>query len=173
MKGGLPGQWGKGGQGGLQISVTCIVEQYHVLLTLMHVMESLLLQISEDYLSEPMTIEYPTDDGQTAFMNYYAPKNQNYQLPPGETPPLLVKIHGGPTSQASTAFNLGYQYWTSRGGSLSHEQSACCVACCSMAYEACSMALQSCQRFTGLCSLLLKRRKAWLQVQCMLCLHPF
>ena len=73
------------------------------------------LQISEDYLSEPVTIEYPTDNGQMAFMNYYPPKNQDYQLPPGETPPLLVKIHGGPTSQASTAFNLGYQYWTSRG----------------------------------------------------------
>ena len=79
-----------------------------------------LLQISEDYLSEPITIEYPTDDGKTAFMNYYAPKNQDYQLPPGETPPLLVKIHGGPTSQASTTFNLGYQYWTSRGDSSSH-----------------------------------------------------
>ena len=86
-----------------------------------------LLQISEDYLSEPMTIEYPTDDGQTAFMNYYAPKNQDYQLPPGETPPLLVKIHGGPTSQASTAFNLGYQYWTSRGNLLSHNIDTCLI----------------------------------------------
>ena len=73
------------------------------------------MQIGEGYLSEPVTVEYPTDNNQTAFMNYYPPKNQDYQLPPGETPPLLVKIHGGPTSQASTAFNLGYQYWTSRG----------------------------------------------------------
>ena len=30
-------------------------------------------------------------------------------------PPLLVKIHGGPTSAASTAYNLRIQYWTSRG----------------------------------------------------------
>ena len=73
------------------------------------------MQIGEGYLTEPVTIEYPTDNSQTAFMNYYPPKNQDYQLPPGDTPPLLVKIHGGPTSQASTAFNLGYQYWTSRG----------------------------------------------------------
>ena len=73
------------------------------------------IQIGEGYLTEPVTVEYPTDNGQTAFMNYYPPKNQDYQLPPGQTPPLLVKIHGGPTSQASTAFNLGYQYWTSRG----------------------------------------------------------
>ena len=41
--------------------------------------------------------------------------SQDFRLPPGEKPPLLIKIHGGPTSQASTAFSLGIQYWTSRG----------------------------------------------------------
>jgi hypothetical protein len=41
---------------------------------------------------------------------------QDFEAPPGALPPLLVKIHGGPTSQASSAFNLGVQYWTSRGG---------------------------------------------------------
>lgn len=40
---------------------------------------------------------------------------QDFVAPAGALPPLLVKIHGGPTSQASTAFNLGVQYWTSRG----------------------------------------------------------
>lgn len=48
-------------------------------------------------------------------MNYYPPRNKDYRLPAGEVAPVLVKIHGGPTSQASTAFNLLYQYWTSRG----------------------------------------------------------
>lgn len=51
-------------------------------------------------------------------MNFYPPKNKDFQLPSGEKSPLLVKIHGGPTSQAGTAFNLGYQFWTSRGKSL-------------------------------------------------------
>ena len=32
-----------------------------------------------------------------------------------EKPPLLVKCHGGPTSSASSALNLGTQFWTSRG----------------------------------------------------------
>jgi dipeptidyl aminopeptidase/acylaminoacyl peptidase len=27
----------------------------------------------------------------------------------------LVKIHGGPTSAATTLLSLSYQYWTSRG----------------------------------------------------------
>lgn len=40
---------------------------------------------------------------------------QDYELPPGEQPPLLVKIHGGPTSAAGSSFSLGIQYWTSRG----------------------------------------------------------
>lgn len=31
------------------------------------------------------------------------------------TPWQLVKIHGGPTSAATTLLNLGYQFWTSRG----------------------------------------------------------
>ena len=50
-------------------------------------------------------------------------QSQDFKLPPGEQPPLLIKIHGGPTSQASTAFNLGIQYWTSRGVPMSQTQS--------------------------------------------------
>lgn len=47
---------------------------------------------------------------------------QDFVAPPGEAPPLLVKIHGGPTSQAGTAFSLPIQYWTSRG----ERGGACC-----------------------------------------------
>jgi hypothetical protein len=39
----------------------------------------------------------------------------NYVLLEGQAPRLLVKIHGGTTSQAGTAFSLGIQYRTSRG----------------------------------------------------------
>lgn len=52
-------------------------------------------------------------------MNYYPPNNKDYRLPSSVLPPLLVKIHGGPTSQASTSFNVLYQYWCSRGEKLS------------------------------------------------------
>ena len=65
----------------------------------------------------PEVLEFPTEGGLTAYMNFYPPANQGFQLPQGELPPLLIKIHGGPTSQASTAFSLGIQYWTSRGAS--------------------------------------------------------
>lgn len=76
------------------------------------------VQIDPGYLSEPSSIEFPTEGGLTAFMNYYPPKNKDFKLPPGHKPALLVKIHGGPTSSASTALSLGYQWWTSRGESL-------------------------------------------------------
>lgn len=72
-------------------------------------------QLDVGYLSAPEAVEFPTEGGKTAFMNYYAPKNKDYTLPSGHKPPLLVKIHGGPTSQASTGFNLALQFWTSRG----------------------------------------------------------
>jgi len=32
-----------------------------------------------------------------------------------ERPPLLVKVHGGPTAACSSNFNAVIQYWTSRG----------------------------------------------------------
>ena len=60
-------------------------------------------------------VEFPTEGGKTAFMNYYAPRNKDYALPEGHLPPLLVMIHGGPTSQCSSNLSLKYQFWTSRG----------------------------------------------------------
>jgi hypothetical protein len=77
-------------------------------------------QVDEGYLSEPRSIEFKTEGGLTAFMNFYEPRNRDFQLPAGAKPALLVKIHGGPTAQASPAFSLATQYWTSRGERRSH-----------------------------------------------------
>lgn len=71
--------------------------------------------IDPGYLSIPQAIEFPTENGLTAYGFYYKPKNRDYVAPPGERPPLLVHSHGGPTSAASTVLDLGVQYWTSRG----------------------------------------------------------
>eukprot|EP00882_Tetradesmus_deserticola_P021614 GHRQ01023397.1.p1 GENE.GHRQ01023397.1~~GHRQ01023397.1.p1 ORF type:complete len:507 (+),score=193.19 GHRQ01023397.1:451-1971(+) len=73
------------------------------------------LQLDPGYISEPRSIEYPTEGGVTAFMNFYPPANKHYEFPPGQLPALLVKIHGGPTSAASTQFSISYHFWTSRG----------------------------------------------------------
>jgi dipeptidyl aminopeptidase/acylaminoacyl peptidase len=68
-----------------------------------------------DYLTKVESVEFPTTDGETAFGLFYPPANPDYAAPTDERPPLLVKCHGGPTSAASSALNLGIQYWTSRG----------------------------------------------------------
>ncbi|MBD1846540.1 S9 family peptidase [Cyanobacteria bacterium FACHB-63] len=73
------------------------------------------LRIDPGYLSVPEAIEFPTENNLTAHALYYAPKNKDYAAPEGERPPMLVKSHGGPTASTSAAFNLGIQYWTSRG----------------------------------------------------------
>jgi len=71
--------------------------------------------IDAGYFSTPQSIEFPTEDGRTAFGFYYPPKNRDYVAPSDEKPPLLVMSHGGPTSSTAIALRYGIQYWTSRG----------------------------------------------------------
>ena len=66
-------------------------------------------------LSAPETIEFPTEDGLTAYAFFYAPKNGDTVAPEGEKPPLLVMSHGGPTAATSPTYSPHRQYWTSRG----------------------------------------------------------
>jgi dipeptidyl aminopeptidase/acylaminoacyl peptidase len=72
-------------------------------------------EVDEGYLSVPEAIEFPAKDGATAHGFFYAPKNQDYDAPLDERPPLLVISHGGPTSATTTVLRLSIQYWTSRG----------------------------------------------------------
>jgi dipeptidyl aminopeptidase/acylaminoacyl peptidase len=67
------------------------------------------------YFTAARHLEFPTENGLTAFANYYAPLNPDFSAPAGEKPPLVVKCHGGPTSSASSSLSVGIQYWTSRG----------------------------------------------------------
>ena len=73
------------------------------------------VQVDPDYLSIPESIEFPTENGKTAHGIYYRPKSPDFTAPEGEKPPLLVHVHGGPTSAASSVLSLSTQYWTSRG----------------------------------------------------------
>jgi dienelactone hydrolase len=66
-------------------------------------------------ISQPSPIEYLSEDGMKAYGLFYPPQHPDYEAPEAELPPLLVRCHGGPTSQASTGLNLRTQYWTSRG----------------------------------------------------------
>lgn len=70
-------------------------------------------------ISVPEPIAFPSEDGsgvrRTAHALFYPPVRSAYGGPSGELPPLLVMIHGGPTSHALPVLSPSIQYWTSRG----------------------------------------------------------
>ena len=73
------------------------------------------LGLDPAWFSRPEPIDFPTSGGRTAHALYYPPTNPDVEAPPGERPPLLVMIHGGPTSAARPQLSLATQFWTSRG----------------------------------------------------------
>ncbi len=73
------------------------------------------VEIDPGYLSHPQSIEFPTENGLTAFAYFYPPQNRDYRAPAAELPPLMVRSHGGPTAATSTMLDLRTQFWTSRG----------------------------------------------------------
>lgn len=73
------------------------------------------IEIEPGYISIPQTIEFPTENGLTAYGFFYPPTNPDVVPPPGERPPLLVKSHGGPTAATTATFSPSIQFWTSRG----------------------------------------------------------
>jgi dipeptidyl aminopeptidase/acylaminoacyl peptidase len=71
--------------------------------------------VDTGFFSVPRAVEFPTENGLTAHGFFYPPANQEYTAPAGETPPLIVISHGGPTGSTSTSLHYGVQFWTSRG----------------------------------------------------------
>lgn len=64
-------------------------------------------------LPEPQPVEWNTSGGQKAFGLFSAPANSRFT---GEgLPPLIVNIHGGPTSQSILGYPHDTHYFTSRG----------------------------------------------------------
>jgi dipeptidyl aminopeptidase/acylaminoacyl peptidase len=73
------------------------------------------LPVSSEHLSVGEHLTFPTDDGEIAHAIYYPPTNPDVEPLPGELPPLIVMIHGGPTSRARNELRLPVQFWTNRG----------------------------------------------------------
>ena len=72
-------------------------------------------QITTNEISIGTPIQYPTRDGGTAHGYYYIPHNTGFRGPDDQLPPLLVMVHGGPTSRTTRALDLSRQYWTGLG----------------------------------------------------------
>lgn len=75
------------------------------------------LGFSTATLSEGRAVSFPTggDGKRVAHALVYLPVNPSVTAPPGQRPPAVVTIHGGPTAAARPELRLETQYWTSRG----------------------------------------------------------
>lgn len=69
----------------------------------------------QEYISIGRNITYETTENDLAHAIYYPPKSKEFCGPEGRKPPLIVRVHGGPTSAARASLNLEYQYYTTRG----------------------------------------------------------
>ncbi len=72
-------------------------------------------EIDPGFISVPEHIAFPSEDGRTSYTYFYPPANASFEAPDDEKPPLIVLIHGGPTSAARPHFQSEIQFWTSRG----------------------------------------------------------
>jgi dipeptidyl aminopeptidase/acylaminoacyl peptidase len=66
-------------------------------------------------ISVARTVSFPGDDGRPVYGLYYPPQNSRYEGPSGKAPPAVIRVHGGPHSQAQRGLSLSSQYWTTRG----------------------------------------------------------
>jgi dipeptidyl aminopeptidase/acylaminoacyl peptidase len=76
--------------------------------------------LAPDAVSPAQAIEFSTAPGadglpRTAHAWFYPPWLPGQRPLDTERPPLIVMLHGGPTSNAGPAFKVGVQFWTSRG----------------------------------------------------------
>jgi dipeptidyl aminopeptidase/acylaminoacyl peptidase len=71
--------------------------------------------VDESYISPGRIVTFPTGDGEEAYAVFYPPANPDFEAPAGELPPLIVQVHGGPTSHVVPALRTAFLYWTTRG----------------------------------------------------------
>ncbi len=73
------------------------------------------------YVSTPEPVVFPTGDAvgaddTVAYAHYYPPHNPDVAAPDdAERPPLVVKVHGGPTSRSEATLSASTQFLTTRG----------------------------------------------------------
>jgi dipeptidyl aminopeptidase/acylaminoacyl peptidase len=73
------------------------------------------LGIADDLISVGEPIAFPSVDGRTAYGYFYPPTNPAFEGPADDRPPLVVHVHGGPTSETTPELHPYVQYFTTRG----------------------------------------------------------
>lgn len=70
--------------------------------------------LPREQLSLPRPMAYPTGCDEMAYGFFYPPRNSSI-TPPDGSPPLLLFLHGGPTSACYPVLDNRIQFWTQRG----------------------------------------------------------
>lgn len=65
-----------------------------------------------ELISTAIEVEWDSDLG-PVYGWFYPPRHQD--APTAELPPMITVSHGGPTGASAPSFDLGVQFWTSRG----------------------------------------------------------
>ncbi|MCI0679360.1 MAG: prolyl oligopeptidase family serine peptidase [Actinobacteria bacterium] len=73
------------------------------------------MPVPPDHVPVPRVISFPTGTDAVAHAVFYPPLNPEHDPPEGELPPLIVTVHGGPTSHVVPRLNAEFLYWTTRG----------------------------------------------------------
>jgi len=69
--------------------------------------------LTKQDFSDPQNFSWTSSDGVEVFGFYYPPANARFTSE--GAPPVVVYVHGGPTSQVYNAFNMEATFFTSRG----------------------------------------------------------
>lgn len=72
--------------------------------------------LAAEDLSAPESLQWQAPDGTAVHGLYYPPASQRFQAE--GAPPLLVRIHGGPTSQDDVSYDAEAQYFATRGWAI-------------------------------------------------------
>ncbi|EGN91683.1 hypothetical protein SERLA73DRAFT_80215 [Serpula lacrymans var. lacrymans S7.3] len=83
--------------------------------------------VKKGYISPPQSTTFNNSGGQVVQVVYYAPHNPDYSgsSKPGEKPPCILNVHGGPTAMEPQALSWEKQYYTSRGLDVNYGGSSC------------------------------------------------
>jgi dipeptidyl aminopeptidase/acylaminoacyl peptidase len=69
---------------------------------------------------EPRILDVVVEDGRRIDVIYFPPAHPGHRGMPGELPPLVLDIHGGPTSRVPLAYQTETVFWTSRGFAVAY-----------------------------------------------------
>lgn len=78
-------------------------------------LRELSIGLAAEDISRPQTLCFTSANHESVHSFFYPPCNRNYSLQHNERPPLVVFLHGGPTSACYPVFDPRIQFWTQRG----------------------------------------------------------